>query len=104
MRNLTVLKDVQSDEYQKKQLLRQAMLLLPEDKLERLKEILARTKDVDEGIRQFRKFREDENGTMTDGNGKYVVVQGETELLRRLENGWRLAQPLNGDKYLLRSS
>ncbi len=74
------------------------------ERLRQLEEILARARDVDEGIIQFRKFREDEKGTMTDGNGRYVVVQGEAELLRRLENGWSLAQPLNRDKYLLRSS
>ncbi len=72
------------------------------ERLRQLEEILARARDVDEGIIQFRKFREDEKGTMTDGNGRYVVVQGEAELLRRLENGWSLAQPLNGDNYLLK--
>ncbi len=74
------------------------------ERLRQLEEILARAKDVDEGIREFRRFRKDEKGIMTNGNGRYVVVQGEAELLRRLESGWALAQPLNRDKYLLRLS
>jgi hypothetical protein len=38
---------------------------------------------------------------MTDGNGTYDVAKGETELIKRLHNGWKLVQPLNSDKYLL---
>lgn len=71
-----------------------------DERLKRLEEILAKAKDIDEGIRRFRRFQEKPE-TMTDGNGKYAVVHGETELLQRLENGWKLVQPLNEDKYLL---
>lgn len=73
-----------------------------EGELRRLEGILARAKDIDEGIREFRRFQEEQNPeTATDGNGGYLVVEGEKELLRKLQNGWRLMQPLNGDKYLI---
>jgi len=97
------LEDVQSEEFQKKQLLRQAALILPEEKLRTLKEILARTKNLDEAIQKFRRFKEQPE-TMTNGNGKFTVVQGERELLHRLGNGWKLVQALNSDKYLLQRS
>lgn len=72
-----------------------------DEQLKRLEEVLARAKDIDEGIREFRKFQEEQSETTTNGNGEYAVVEGEGELLRRLENGWGLVQSLNGDKYLL---
>ena len=73
-----------------------------DEKLKRLEEILARAKDIDEGIREFKRFQEKQDSeTMHNGNGRYIVVQGENELLRRLENGWKLTQSLNHDKYLL---
>ena len=84
-------------------MLRQAALILPEEKIRRLKDILARAKTIDEAIQEFRRFKE-EPETMTNGNGEYVVVQGEGELLRRLEQGWKLVQSLNRDKYLLQRS
>lgn len=72
------------------------------EKLKRLEEILARAKDIDEGIKEFKRFQEKQDfKTMHNGNGKYVVVQGEDELLRKLENGWKLVQSLNHNKYLL---
>lgn len=73
-----------------------------DEKLKKLEEILARAKDIDEGIREFKQFQEKQGSeTMHNGNGKYAVVQGENELLRKLEDGWKLVQSLNHDKYLL---
>lgn len=101
--NLTILEDVESEEFQKKQLLRQAALILPEDKLRMLKDILARTKNIDEAVHEFRRFK-DGPETMRDGNGKYHVAKGEAELMQRLSAGWKLVQTLNHDKYLLQKS
>lgn len=73
-----------------------------DERLKRLEEILARAKDIDEGIKEFRRFQEEQDSeTMHNGNGKHVIVEGATDLLHRLENGWELVQPLNHDKYLL---
>jgi len=73
------------------------------EELKRLEEVLARAKDIDEAIREFKRFK-DRPETLPNGNGQYIVVEGEAELLRRLKNGWRLAQPLNHEKYLLQYS
>jgi len=76
-----------------------------DEKLKRLEEVLVRAKDIDEGIREFKRFQEKQGSkTMHNGNGKYAVVQGENELLRKLENGWKLVQSLNHDKYLLQQN
>jgi hypothetical protein len=73
------------------------------EELKRLEEVLARAKDIDEAIREFKRFK-DKPETLPNGNGQYIVVEGEAELLRRLKNGWRLVQPLNHEKYLLQHS
>jgi integrase len=75
-----------------------------ESELKRLEEVLARSKDVDEAIQEFRRFKgedSEEPKTMHDGNGKYLVAKNEDELIQRLHDGYRLVQPLNHDKYLL---
>lgn len=74
-----------------------------ETELKRLGEVLARAKDVDEAIKEFRRFKE-EPETMHNGNGKYYVAKGEGELIQRLHDGWKLIQPLNHEKYLLQHS
>jgi integrase len=87
----------------------------PEDELRKLEEILARAKDVDQAITEFRRFKDEPSGsgeqkgkrktrTKQDGNGKYLVAKGEDELIGRLRDGYRLVQPLNHDKYLLENS
>ena len=77
-----------------------------EEKLRKLEEILARAKDVDEGIREFRRFQEAENtkSLPNGGSPKYAVAQGEKQLLEMLSKGYMLIQPLNNDKYLLQSA
>ncbi len=79
-----------------------------ETELKRLEEILARSKDVDEAIQEFRRFSGEEPEkkpkTMHDGNGKYLVAKSEEELIQRLHDGWKLVQSLSHDKYLLEHS
>jgi integrase len=81
-----------------------------EDELKKLDEILARAKDVDEGIKEFRRFKEEheENKqarkkakTAFDGNGKYLVAHSEDEMILKLHEGYRLVQSLSQEKYLL---
>ena len=99
---LTVFEDTQTDEFQKKQLLRQASILLPEDKLAMLREILARTKNIDQAVEKFKELTEQKaNG---NGNGSIKVVDGEEKMLEHLNEGWELLRELNGgDRYLLKA-
>lgn len=81
----------------------------PTEELQKLDEILARAKDVDEGIKEFRRFKEGaeepkpqrKSKTAYDGNGRYLVAHSEDEMIQKLHEGYRLAQSLNNDKYLL---
>jgi integrase len=78
-----------------------------ESELKRLEEVLARSKDVDEAITEFRRFKEepeDKPKRAHDGNGKYLVAKTEEELIQRLHDGWKLVQSLNHDKYLLEAA
>jgi hypothetical protein len=89
------------EELRKKSLLDFAKLQgYGETELKRLEDVLGRAKDVDEAIREFRRFRE-EPETMHNGNGKYLVARSEEELIQRLRDGYKLVQPLNHNKYLL---
>ena len=93
---LTVYENVQSEDYQRKQLLRQAALLLPPDKLEMLRNIMASERSLDEVVNEFRRL------TLQPNNGTYEIVQGEDELLRLLSEGHELVKELNEDKYLVK--
>lgn len=76
----------------------------PESELRKLEEVLARAKTVDEGITEFRRLQEETKAkprTMHNGNGKYLVADSEEEMIQRLNDGWRVIQALNHDKYLL---
>ena len=56
----------------------------------RLEDVLARSRDVDEAVREFKRFREEPEKkmkTMTNGNGKYYVAHGDDELIQRLYDG-----------------
>ncbi|MBA7613704.1 hypothetical protein ES703_20960 [subsurface metagenome] len=93
---LTVYEDVQSEEYQKKQLIRQAALILPPHKLEMLKNIIATERNLDEVVREFRRL------TLQPNNGTHEIIQGEDELIRLLNEGYELVEKLNEDKYVVR--
>jgi len=84
------------------------------EELKKLEDILARAKDLDEGIKEFKKFKEESNmpsesnelktkksRTAYDGNGKCLVAHNEDEMIQKLHEGFRLVQSLNHDKYLL---
>ncbi|MBA7697391.1 hypothetical protein ES703_106056 [subsurface metagenome] len=91
---LTVLEDVQSEEYEMKQFLRHASLVLPPNKMERLMNIMTGTQNIDEVIQEYHRLTRESNET-------YEVVIGEETMLRYLSEGYRLERELNGDKYLL---
>lgn len=64
----------------------------PEDQIRKLQQALARAKTVDDGITEFRRFRENfekkSTRTMDDSNGRYLVAKTEKEMIQRLHNGW----------------
>jgi len=68
-----------------------------DDQLKRLEDILARSKDMDEAISEFRSLK----GESANGNGKHIIAESESELLKRLNEGLSLVQNLNGDRFLL---
>jgi len=87
---------VSEEEMRKKQLLDTARLLgFEEEKLLKLKEILARGKSVDEAVEEFRRLSE-------EPAKEHRVATGEPEMLRMLEEGWELVQELNGGRFLMR--
>jgi hypothetical protein len=107
---LTVYSVSTDDQRRKQSLLDFARLQgYPEDKLKRLEDELARCKNTDEAIKEFRRLEEDTDeseraSTAHNGNGKYFVVNGDEDLIKRLDDGWKLVQPLSDEKYLLQHS
>jgi integrase len=95
--SLTVLEDVQSEEFQKKQLLRDASLILSSEKLKLLTELLARTTNIDEGIEEFRKLQEAPTN-QTD----HRLVESEDEMMKLLNQGWELDREINHGKFLMK--
>jgi hypothetical protein len=76
-----------------------------DNKLKRLEDVLARAKDVDEAISEFRKLEEGKQAQPlknTDRHLKNIIVKGDNELLRKLEDGYSLVQPLDGEKFLMK--
>ena len=58
----------------------------------KLEDVLARAKDMDEGIQEFRRLKDDAKAA-SNGNGRCVVAKGESELVQkrcRLEPGSNL--------------
>jgi len=110
--NLTILEDIQSEEFQKRQLLRQAALLLPQDKLKLLQEILARERSIDVAVDEFRKLRTESGPQVPpeerlrrlgdESNNCHKIVESEDEMLQLLDEGWELVRELNGDRFLMR--
>jgi len=75
-----------------------------EGQIKRLEDVLARSKDVEEGIAEFRKLKEDINEsekTPTAKGPKHIIAKGEDELLHHLDDGCRLIQTLDTDRFLL---
>ena len=97
----------------KRQLIDTARMLGYEnEQLAKLQELLARSKNVDEAVEEFRKLsfeftresspefslkRFDENH-----NNNYEIVQGEANMVLMLKQGWELETELNGNKFLLK--
>jgi hypothetical protein len=74
-----------------------------EKKIKKLEDILARAKDPSEAIEEFRKFKDDSNTAqkLIPKTGKHIITKGESDLMRKLNDGLSLVQTLNQDKFLL---
>jgi hypothetical protein len=78
-----------------------------DDQLKKLEDILARAKDVDEAITEFRHLSEEKEQTGNQAQdrsqkGKYNVVKGDGELVKHLDDGWSLIQSLSEDRFLMK--
>jgi len=75
------------------------------DQLKRLEDVLARAKNIDDAISEFRHLKDESVRKLSNGNlkanGVYSVIRGEAELVQRLNHGWSLVKALSQDKYLL---
>ena len=59
---------------------------------------MARAKDMDEAITEFRRLKDE---SLNTSNGKHIITKSEPELLKRLDEGYSLVQSLNEDRFLL---
>jgi hypothetical protein len=91
-----------TEEMRKKQLLDTAKLLgFGDERLRQFQEILAKAKNVDEGIEKFKQLKDN---SKRKENNSVKVVKGEKALLDHLKKGWTLVKELNHDKYLLNTN
>jgi len=73
-----------------------------DDQLKKLEDVLARAKDVDEAITEFRRLKDDAKAASNgNGHGKHIIAKGESELVQKLDDGWSMVQTLNEDRFLL---
>jgi hypothetical protein len=84
-----------------------------EEKIKKMEDVLAKHRSVDESIQELSRLKEDtyskdkegDEGTAAanhDKAQKYLIVKGDNDMVRRLNDGWKLVQPLNDSKYLFR--
>lgn len=72
------------------------------ERLKKLEEVLARAKNVEEGISEFKKLG-DKAGTIShEKQPKHLIVKGNEELLKKLDDGYSLVQTLEEDKFLVK--
>ena len=70
----------------------------------KLEDVLARAKDMDEGIQEFRRLKDDVKAASNgNGHGKHVIAKGESELVQKLDAGpvqenTHAQAPLLGDR------
>jgi len=73
------------------------------EQLKKLEDVLARSKDIEDGISEFRKLGEQAQTIEdTQRQPKNIIVKGDAELLKKLEDGYSLVQSLDDDKFLMK--
>jgi len=94
---------VNSEQMRRRQLLDTARLLgFGDERLRRLEEVLAKAKNVDEAIEEFKKLKDEAEDPPEENHVK--IVKGEQALVDHLKLGWTLIKELNRGKYLLKSA
>jgi len=77
-----------------------------EEKIKKLEEILANAKNPDEAIEEFRKLKDfSENSKIQKTlkqQPKHIIVKGDAELLKKLDDGYSLVESLDEDKFLMK--
>lgn len=71
-----------------------------DNEIKRLEEVLARAKDMDEAIKEFRKLK-DEAKHEENAKPKHIIAKGEEDLLRHLDDGYKMLETLDAEKFLL---
>jgi len=107
-------KNGMNEDTRKRQIIDMAKVFgFSEDKIKKMEDVLAKHRSVDESIQEIRRLKEDsdktaeEPGASTaasnhDKSQRYFIVKGDDDMVRRLNDGWKLVQPLNEEKYLFR--
>ena len=72
------------------------------EQLKKLEEVLARSKDIEEGISEFRKLGDQAQSKEAPKQLKHIIVKGDNELLKKLESGYSLVQTLDEEKFLMK--
>ncbi|MDR0471476.1 MAG: site-specific integrase [Nitrososphaerota archaeon] len=79
-----------------------------DEEIKKLENVLARAETIEEGLEVFRKFKEDtygaaevKRGASVSCRGRHVVAHGEQEMIKLLEEGCRLVQPLQNESFLM---
>jgi len=72
------------------------------EQLKKLEEVLARSKDIEEGISEFRKLGNRAQSKEAPKQSKHIIVIGDNELLKKLESGYSLVQTLDEEKFLMK--
>jgi integrase len=70
------------------------------DELKKLEDALARSKDVEEAITEFKKLK-DEDSLVNTAKPKHIIAKGEEDLLRHLDDGYKMVETLHADTFLL---
>lgn len=73
------------------------------DQLKKLEEVLAKAKDVEEGISEFRKFSDQaDTTTQPKKQPQHFIVKGDSELIKNLDSGYSLVKTLDNDRFLMK--
>ena len=103
-----------SEDSRKRQIIDMAKVFgFSEDKIKKMEDVLAKHRNVDESIQELSRLKEDtdenkderRDKTTTvnhDKKQKYVVVKGNDDMIRRLNDGWNLVQTLSDETYLFK--
>jgi hypothetical protein len=56
---------------------------------------------MDEAITEFRRLKDDTSKSASKSS-RHIVARGSSELVKKLDDGWILVQPVTEDRFLLK--